>query len=242
MSVFRSGFSGQVRRGRFDRAAIVIGGDFLKRDWLETARPFLQETFSNDHSGHDYYHTLRVFQLASGIQGQEGGDLETVQLAALLHDVDDYKLFGGPMGGSLRARAFMEEQGVQPDRIEEVCGIIQEVSYKAKDSKVPHTLEGQIVQDADRLDAMGAVGIARTFAYGGSRGRAIYTPGEEPALDMTAEEYANHQSCTINHFYEKLLLLKDQMNTPAARILAEDRHRFMQLYLDEFFGEWEGER
>lgn len=209
---------------------------------LNETKAFLRETFAGDSSGHDYWHTIRVWELTRTLCEKEGGDRETAELAALLHDVDDYKLFGGEMGGSRRAAAFMESRGVPEERQKAVEQIIATISFKGIDTVAPESLEGRIVQDADRLDAIGAVGIARTFAYGGSRGRAMYIPDEAPTLNMSAEEYKNHESHTINHFYEKLLLLKDMMNTPSARKMAEERHRFMEAFLDQFMAEWAGRR
>lgn len=209
---------------------------------IQNAKDYAKEVFAGDSSGHDYYHTLRVWRLALRLWEEEGGDRETVELAALLHDVDDYKLFGGEMGGCTRARAFMEGQGVPAERLEAVCRIIGDVSFKGTSTKTPSSLEGRIVQDADRLDSIGAIGVARTFAYGGSRGRKLYLPDEAPEMEMTAEQYATHNSCSINHFYEKLLLLKDMMNTPSAKVLAEERHRYMEQFLQEFFAEWDGKR
>lgn len=206
-------------------------------DWLKETLPFLTEVFAGDFSGHDLEHTLRVYHLAAAIWEKEGGDGEIVALAALLHDVDDYKLTGGPMGGTSRAEAFMAEQGVSLDKIKAVTKIIAEISFKGRDTVTPTTLEGKIVQDADRLDAIGAVGIARTFAYGGSKGRPLYIRGESYALDMTAEEYAKHESSSLGHFYEKLLKLKGLMNTETARQLAAARHQFMEDFLAELSAE-----
>ena len=214
----------------------------MNEQLFNAARSFIRQVFDGDSSGHDHWHSIRVWELTRTLCQQEGGDSETAELAALLHDVDDCKLFGGEMGGCSRALAFMEAQGVPKERRQAVADIIRTVSFKGTDTAVPGTLEGKIVQDADRLDAIGAIGIARTFAYGGSRGRTLYDPGEPPALGMNAEEYRRHQSHTVNHFYEKLLLLKELMNTPSARAMAEARHRFMEQFLGEFFAEWDGKR
>lgn len=209
---------------------------------LLNAMSYIKDRFRDDHSGHDYYHSLRVFRLATLICKEEAGDLETVQLAALLHDVDDYKLSGGSAVGSPKARAFLAENSVLEKKAEVICDIIGSVSFKGTDTKIPKSIEGKIVQDADRLDAIGAIGIARAFAYGGNRNRDIYDPDRHPRSQMNFEEYAKSDGTTINHFYEKLLNLKDMMNTKTAKAMAEQRHRFMECYLDEFFAEWNGER
>ena len=172
---------------------------------------FIKGIFSGDSSGHDYYHTIRVYELATKIAKQENA-------------VD-----------------FMTTNTIEGERIEAVCKIIDEVSFAGTDSVVPDTIEGKCVQDADRLDAIGAIGIARTFAYGGSKGRKIYDPEIKPKMGMNKEEYRNNQDSTsINHFYEKLLLLKDMMNTTEGKKLEEYRQVVMQEFLNEFMLEWEG--
>ena len=166
-----------------------------------------------------------------------------MQLAALLHDVDDIKLSPDTYVTKKNAVDFMTINKIDGKRIEAVCKIIDEVSFAGTDSVVPDTIEGKCVQDTDRLDAIGAIGIARTFAYGGSRGRKIYDPEIKSKMGMNKEEYRNNQDSTsINHFYEKLLLLKDMMNTDAAKEKAWHRQFIMESYLEEFMAEWEGER
>lgn len=208
---------------------------------LQNAEAYIQEIFRTDYSGHDASHTLRVCRTVRRLAEAEGADLFIVQLAALLHDVDDRKLSPETCSNKERAVFFMKSQGLDKDVIRQVCTIIGEVAYAGRDSVVPSTIEGKCVQDADRLDALGAVGVARAFAYGGSHGRVMYDPNEPPTLDMSGEEYHRHVSTTVNHFYEKLFLLEDMMNTDAARALARHRSRYMRDFLEEFFAEWEGD-
>lgn len=209
---------------------------------LKAAEEFAKEVFMNDHSGHDFDHTLRVCQTAAYLAREEGADLELVQLAALLHDVDDRKLSPETCANLDRARGFLHSHGAGEKLTETVCQMIREVAFKGTDSVVPTTLEGRCVQDADRLDAMGAVGIARAFAFGGSRGRRMYDPQQPPRPDLDGTAYAaNTDGCTVNHFYEKLLLLEGMMTTETGRKLARHRHEFMKLFLSEFFAEWNGE-
>jgi len=204
------------------------------------AERYAADIFKDDSSGHDFYHTVRVHNNAVAICREEGGDMDTVRLAALLHDVDDRKLFGD--NGMANARSFMTSHGIADEMQNSVCHIISQISFKGKDTVAPDTLEGRIVQDADRLDAIGAIGIARAFAYGGSRGRAMHIPAEKAKEDMTEEEYFANQGTSVNHFHEKLLKLRDLMNTPTARRIADARHEYMVGYLDEFMAEWEGKR
>ncbi len=210
---------------------------------VNNALEYIKEIFSGDSGGHDYYHTVRVYKIATEIAKQEYADVNIVQLAALLHDVDDKKISPETHATKKNAVDFMTANGVDADIINIVCKIIDEVSFAGTDSVVPSTIEGKCVQDADRLDAIGAIGIARTFAYGGSRGRKIYDPDIKPRIGMSKEEYQkNMNSTSINHFYEKLLLLKDMMNTTAGKKLAEHRQAVMQEFLNEFMAEWKGEK
>ena len=209
---------------------------------VEKALEYVKKVFENDYSGHDFFHTLRVYKMATSIAIKEKADLEIVQLAALLHDVDDVKLSPETHTNKDKARNFLTINNVSETNIETICQIIDEISYRGNDSVVPNTLEGKCVQDADRLDAIGAIGIARAFSYGGNHNREMYNPDISPNLDMDSEEYRNHISTTINHFYEKLFKLKDLMNTDVAKLIAQDRERYMRNYISEFMDEWEGIR
>lgn len=200
----------------------------------------LQAIFAADSSGHDYHHTMRVYRLAVRIAQEEQADIDIVSLAALLHDVDDRKLSPETCRDKARAVALMREYGFEDAVIQQVRTILDEVSFQGTDSVAPSTIEGMCVQDADRLDAIGAIGIGRAFAFGGSRGRAMYLPEEAPQLHMDTAAYAKSQSCTINHFHEKLFLLKDMMNTRCAKALAEHRDQVMHAFVDEFLAEWNG--
>ena len=187
--------------------------------------------------------SMRVYRLAIQIAEQENADMLIVQLAALLHDVDDVKLSLETHETKRNAVRFMKNSGVDDKVRASVCKIIDEVSFAGIDSVVPSTIEGKCVQDADRLDAMGAIGIARTFAYGGSKGRRIHDPDIKPMTNMNKADYnQNHNSTSINHFYEKLLLLKDMMNTGTAKKMAMHRQTVMEDFLEEFMAEWEGEK
>jgi len=207
----------------------------------ETCR-FVEEKLAGEGSGHDWWHIYRVWNLAKNIAGQEGANLIIVELSALLHDIADWKFHNGDDSiGPKLAEQFLVENQVERRVIDPVIEIITSISYKGAGVPTPmNTLEGKVVQDADRLDAIGALGIARTFAYGGHKNRLIYHPEEKPVLHQSFEDYKKNQGHTINHFYEKLLLLKDRMNTASGKRLAEARHQFMQAYLDQFYKEWDG--
>lgn len=209
----------------------------MSEDVFSRAEAFIRGRFSCDAGGHDAEHSLRVCRTAVRICDAEGGDVNVVRLAALLHDVDDRKLFGI---GSHAAEDFMRSEGISEEVIASVVSIISQISFKGTDSVVPDTLEGRIVQDADRLDAIGAIGIARAFAYGGSKGRRMHDPDAEHRGDMCAEEYFRSEGTTVNHFYEKLLKLKSLMNTDTAKRMADRRHSYMESFLKEFYDEWEG--
>ena len=201
---------------------------------------YVKDFFEKDFSGHDFYHTLRVYNLAKYITKFEECDIELVYLGALLHDVDDYKLVGKEKEPFYNAKTFLKSLGLSNKNIEQICHIISQVSFKGKDTVVPDTIEGKIVQDADRIDAIGAIGIARTFTYGGSIKRPMYIPNINPKENMSSKEYYENVGTTINHFYEKLLKLKDFMNTETAKNIANQRHKYMEEFLKEFYDEWEG--
>lgn len=209
---------------------------------LNDALEFVRNTFRDDYGGHDYFHTLRVYKMAARIAEEENANLIIVQLAALLHDVDDIKLSPGTYANQDRAVGFLKKHGISDAMIKTICNIIGEVSYRGTDSAAPETIEGKCVQDADRLDAMGAIGIARAFAYGGSRNRIMYDPAMKPAVNMGADQYHRHISTTINHFYEKLFQLKALMNTNTAKKIAGQREDYMKTFLSEFLDEWDGIR
>ena len=202
---------------------------------------YVKEKFEKEFSGHDYFHALRVYKTATHIAECEGANLEIVQLAALLHDVDDRKTSPETYENQDNAKSFLEKEGVSAEIIELICRIIREISFGANDSS-PSTLEGECVQDADRLDAIGAIGIARAFAYGGSHKRHMYHPDIKPNINMTKEEYVKSESTTINHFYEKLFKLTELMNTKTAREIAKTREKFMREFVGEFMDEWEGNK
>ena len=200
---------------------------------------FVRKAMENDGPGHDWWHIYRVRNLALKISESEGGDRFLIEMAGLLHDLDDWKLSGG--GNFAKTEKWLEALNLSSKTISRLTEIISQVSFKgAGVETVASTLEAQIVQDADRLDAIGAIGIARTFAYGGSKGRLIFNPDTKPEIHADFEAYKKNNGPTINHFYEKLLLLKDRLNTETAIKMAERRHSFMEKFLEEFFREWNG--
>ena len=213
-----------------------------KNSIIKSAIEYVKRVFESDFSGHDYFHTMRVFNIANTIAEKEGADLEIVGLSALLHDVDDRKLSPETCANKDNARDFLKSNGVDDETIEKICKIIGEIAYAGTDSVVPSTIEGKCVQDADRLDAIGAVGIARAFAYGGSHNRYMHNPDIQPKLNMTAEEYHKSNSTTINHFHEKLFNLKDMMSTDTAKAIAKGRDEYMKAFVDTFMAEWDGKQ
>ena len=203
---------------------------------------FVKKTLANAEAGHDWFHIERVFETAKTINEQENGNPLVVAFAALLHDIADPKFnHGDEELGPNMAAAFLESIAVDPEIIAHVKLIIQNMSFKNSfDAGSFTSKEMQIVQDADRLDAIGAIGIARAFTYGGFKNRVLYDPAIQPEAHLTKESYKNTTAPTINHFYEKLLLLKDMMNTETGKIMATERHNFMLLYLEHFYKEWSG--
>jgi len=214
-----------------------------KREIIESASVKIKELLGEDSAGHDWWHIFRVVNSAKKICGKEGGDPFIVELAAWLHDIADHKFHDGDhMAGPREARKWMESKGLDEEIVRHVEAIVKEISFKGAEVKTPmSSLEGMIVQDADRLDAIGAVGIARTFAYGGSRDRLLYDPAIQPEMHENFDSYKKSTAPTINHFYEKLLLLKDRMNTETGKKMALDRHQYMEGFLEQFYNEWEGE-
>ena len=207
---------------------------------LEATTAFVKNELADAEKGHDWWHIERVWKNAKLILKTESADDFVVELGALLHDIRDSK-FHSEDDGPKVARQFLESLSVDSNVIEQVENIILHISYKSNiDGQKWMSPELAVVQDADRLDALGAIGIARAFTYGGFKGRTLYDPTIAPALALTQEAYKKHEGTTVNHFYEKLLLLKDLMNTKTGRELAEKRHVFMERYLEEFLKEWEG--
>jgi uncharacterized protein len=204
---------------------------------------FVKQQLENAEGGHDWFHIERVYKNALLIAEGEDCDLTVVKLGALLHDIADSKFHSGDETiGPKIAREFLESQNVKEEIILHVIAIIENISFKGGNfEKKFNSKELAIVQDADRLDAIGAIGIARTFNYGGFKNRPLYNPNIQPNMSMNKEEYKNSESPTLNHFYEKLLLLKDKMNTETGKKIAKKRHDFMVHFLAQFYAEWDGE-
>ncbi|MFH1682429.1 MAG: HD domain-containing protein [Candidatus Woesearchaeota archaeon] len=205
---------------------------------------FVKRELKDSEGGHDWWHTYRVWKLAKHLAQEESVNLVIVELGALLHDIADSKFHqGDETVGPRKAREFLEALAVEEEIIKQIELIIENISFKGgnhqQQSRSP---ELDVIQDADRLDAIGAIGITRTFNYGGHKNRPIYDPKIKPNLNMTVEEYKTSNAPTLNHFYEKLLLLKERMNTSAGKKIAENRHRFMEIFLEEFYQEWEGKK
>ena len=212
----------------------------LEHEIISRAKEYVRELFAKEFSGHDYWHTMRVLKMAERLAAEEQADIFVVQLAALLHDVDDIKLSPNTHEKKENAVRFMHQVSLDAKMINRVCIIIDEISF-AGQSILPGTIEGKCVQDADRLDALGAIGIARAFAFGGNHHRVMHDPGISPNFNMSKEEYRKSNSTTINHFYEKLFQLKELMNTNSGKRLAAEREAFMKDFLKEFMCEWQGE-
>lgn len=210
------------------------------KNHITLAINFVKEKLEGAEAGHDWFHIERVWKLSKKIAEKEGGNLEVIELSALLHDIADPKFHNGDETLALKiSKDFLEEIHVEGELIEQVLFVIKNISFKNR-AEAPENppLELQIVQDADRLDAIGAIGIARTFNFGGFKNNLMYHPEIKPNLGMNKEEYKKSNGTTINHFYEKLLLLKDLMNTETAKRIASERHDFMLQFLDEFYKEW----
>lgn len=213
-------------------------------DLIYNTIAFVKQELQNAEGGHDWFHIERVYKNSILIAKEENCDGLIVQLGALLHDIADSKFHDGDeTKGPKVAREFLESQKVSEEIINHVINIIENISFKGGNFEKKFTSkELEIVQDADRLDAIGAIGIARTFNYGGFKNKLIYNPEILPNLSMTKEEYKSNNAPTINHFYEKLLLLKDKMNTETGKKIAQERHRFMEVFLEQFHAEWNGEK
>lgn len=214
-------------------------------DIIEATKNYVQATLKDAEGGHDWFHTLRVYNNSILISKGENVDTLVVALGALLHDIADSKFHNGDDTiGPKMAREFLFKHNVDSLVIEHVINIIENISFNKSLEKCENftSAELSVVQDADRLDAIGAIGIARCFNYGGFKNRKLFDPSIKPNLNMTKEEYKNSTAPTINHFYEKLLLLSDKMNTKTGRRIAKQRHQFMENYLDQFYAEWDGKR
>ena len=212
---------------------------------IEKALAYVRDLLEGEGSGHDWWHIKRVYDLSVTMANEyPEADLFIVQLGALLHDIGDHKFHNGDHTvGPKMVTDWLAGNQVDESTIAQVVAIVKEISYKGADVETPmSSLEGEIVQDADRLDAIGAIGIARTFAYGGNKNREMHNPEISPEQHSDFETYKKTTGPTINHFYEKLLLLKDRMNTAFGKKLAQQRHTYMETFLEEFFAEWEGKR
>lgn len=215
----------------------------IEEQKLTKVRAYIRAKFDEESTGHDWFHIQRVVNVSLKIARKEGADLFVTELGALLHDIADHKFYGGDLQvGPEQAKELMQQFEIDPSDRKRVVAIVEEVSFKGADVKTPvSSIESACVQDADRLDALGAVGIGRTFAYGGSVGNPMHDPDREPQRHGDFESYASSKNSTINHFYEKLLLLKDRMNTKTGTELAKERHSYMEEFLKRFYSEWKGE-
>ncbi|MFO1444709.1 HD domain-containing protein [Bacillus sp. Bva_UNVM-123] len=214
----------------------------MNKEMIKRTEHFVQRTLGNDSTGHDWYHIKRVRSNALYIAERENkGDHFIIEMAALLHDIPDEKLNPSKEAGERKLAEFLELIQLDQRRSNEIAGIISSISFKGGNNTKAMSIEAEIVQDADRLDAIGAIGIARTFAYGGSKGQALYDPNIAVRDMMTEDEYRNGKSTSVHHFYEKLLKLKDKLNTNTAKKMAEERHQWMEKFLEQFFYEWNGQ-
>jgi uncharacterized protein len=216
--------------------------DRKKQQVIFNTLKYVESTLEGEPTGHDWWHSYRVWKMAKRIAAKEHADTYVVQLAAILHDIADYKLHGGDEEiGPRTARKWLESQGVDEGVTSKVCFIVRNMNYQgALGKSIPLPIEGMVVRDADWLDAIGAIGVARTFAYGGFHKRPMYDPKIRPVMHRSAEEYKKGGLTTINHFYEKLLLLREKMSTKTGKQIAFKRERFMREYLARFFAEWDG--
>ena len=207
---------------------------------IQKTATFIACEFASEGSGHDWFHVDRVRRLALRIGRTEGSEPFITEMSALLHDLDDWKMTGTNSHFPSKANKWLTDMEVEADIATLILKVIEDVSYQGAGTETPvRSVEAAVVQDADRLDAMGAIGIARTFAYGGHKSRLIYDPAVAPVMHPDFQSYKNSTAPTVNHFFEKLLLLKDRMNTMTAKSIAEQRHWFMESYLKQFFNEWE---
>lgn len=214
--------------------------ELSEKQLLSETEKYVRDLFENEGSGHDWWHIHRVRKLALKLAEKEGGNFFLIEMAALLHDLDDWKLNSG---NDSKTMNWLKLINIDKSTAKSILEIIDQVSFKgAGVENQAETVEAKIVQDADRLDAIGAIGIARTFAYGGHKSRPIYNPNIKPVMHSDFESYKNNNAPTINHFYEKLLLLKKTLNTAAAIEIAKNRHIFMETFLTQFFAEWDGDR
>lgn len=210
---------------------------------IQETKQYIESVFRAEGSGHDWFHIDRVTRMAMRLGAEERCDLFVVEMAALLHDLEDWKLVEANRANERKVKKWLSFVGVEAAVAASIVQVIDQVSYKGAGVDTPVlTIEAAVVQDADRLDAIGAIGVARTFAYGGYKNRLIYDPEIEPVMHADFQEYKKSTAPTINHFYEKLLLLKDRMNTTPAKRIADGRHQFMVDYLTQFFDEWNADR
>ncbi len=217
---------------------------FSSEEIIQNTITFVKNELRDAEGGHDWFHIERVYKNALLISGTEKVEKTVVVLGALLHDIADSKFHNGDETvGPRKARQFLKSQNISEEIIDHVVKIIENISFKGGNKNQEfHSKELDVVQDADRLDALGAIGIARTFNYGGFKNRKLYDPEIEPNLSMTPSEYKASEAPTINHFYEKLFLLKDRMNTKTGQRIAEERHQFMETFLQQFYAEIKGEK
>jgi uncharacterized protein len=211
-----------------------------KSKTIQNTESFVKNMLENEGSGHDWFHIKRVTKTTAYIAEKEGADLFICELAALLHDIADEKICGNEEKGVTMVREWLISQEVPTETMEHILLIITTMSFKGGNNLPLQSLEAKVVQDADRLDAIGAIGIARCFVYSGAKGQLIYDPDLEPRTEMTKEEYRQGKSTAVNHFYEKLFKLKDLMNTNEGKRLANERHLFMENFLEQFYQEWNG--